>query len=409
MKGSVMTKHALAFLALALLLCGAPLGAQTKNELWANNGSSTLASGINSSTTSITVQTGHGARFPAPTGSQYFWVTLAEGATVEVVKCTSRSTDTLTCTRGQQSTSAASFTTSARVENRLTARTLSDIKDVIGPPAALTIDALGDNDTVTSLGTVGLTMGNTTSGTVGTPKQGPPGIQFAGSAYTTDTTGHGLTGLHTQTLTVEYAPSTAVNTVTNEPAGTLRWKFCYDTSNCRTPMWMISQGNLLMHSGLDTGMGGAGDISNSGNGAIYWRGCNPSCAAPTLSLTRAVMGSTTPGLWQLYGSNAAGGSGIGLELNPGEAEPTVSSCTNGAVASDSNNMAMRINVSGGNLGATCTINFSQAWTKVPVCVANTATASVAVKTGMSTTQVQLTTSGTVATGDVVNVICLGRF
>lgn len=114
-------------LAWVTVLGTAHASAQNQLELWANNGASTLGAGINNSTTTITVASGHGARFPSPTGSQYFWVTLEESTTVEIVKCTARATDSLTCTRAQQSTTAAAFTTAAKVENRITKTTLDSV------------------------------------------------------------------------------------------------------------------------------------------------------------------------------------------------------------------------------------------------------------------------------------------
>ena len=67
-----------------------------------NNATTTLASGINSSATSLTVATGAGALFPSLSGSDVFYVTLANLAgSVEIVKVTARSTDTFTIVRAQ--------------------------------------------------------------------------------------------------------------------------------------------------------------------------------------------------------------------------------------------------------------------------------------------------------------------
>ena len=104
-------------------------------ELWANNAQSTLASGITNSDLSLTVASGHGARFPSP-GSDYFYVTLDDGANIEIVKCTARSTDTLTIVRAQQGTSAASFSTGTAVELRLTKGSLETLRDGGAPTSA---------------------------------------------------------------------------------------------------------------------------------------------------------------------------------------------------------------------------------------------------------------------------------
>lgn len=87
-----------------------------------NNATTTLASGINASVTSLSVASGSGALFPTLTGSDVFYVTLANLAgTVEIVKVTARSTDTFTIVRGQDGTTAASWSTGDKVELRPTA------------------------------------------------------------------------------------------------------------------------------------------------------------------------------------------------------------------------------------------------------------------------------------------------
>jgi len=92
-----------------------------------NNAFATLAAGINSSATSITVTSGQGARFPSLTASDYFYATLVDTSNnLEIVKCTARSTDVLTVVRGQESTTARAYSTGDRIEIRLTAQTFLD-------------------------------------------------------------------------------------------------------------------------------------------------------------------------------------------------------------------------------------------------------------------------------------------
>lgn len=92
-------------------------------NLFTNNASTTLASGINSSVTSLTVAAGTGGLFPSLAGSQYFYCTLTNvgGSVIEIVKVTARSTDTFTIVRAQDNTTAASFSAGDKVELRLTA------------------------------------------------------------------------------------------------------------------------------------------------------------------------------------------------------------------------------------------------------------------------------------------------
>ena len=88
-----------------------------------NNAKTTLASGINSSATSITVS--DGSVFPSLTGSDIFFVTFDDGTNNEIVKVTAVSSNTLTVVRAQESTTARSFASGDAAELRLTAGILS--------------------------------------------------------------------------------------------------------------------------------------------------------------------------------------------------------------------------------------------------------------------------------------------
>ena len=103
-----------------------------------NNAISTLASGITDSATSITVASGDGSKFPSLTGSEYFRATLIDASNnLEIVKVTARSSDVLTVTRAQESTTARAFSTGDRIELRITAQSLLD--------AATTLTSLAAN------------------------------------------------------------------------------------------------------------------------------------------------------------------------------------------------------------------------------------------------------------------------
>jgi len=93
-----------------------------------NNAATTLASSITSSATSLTVITTTGGLFPTLTGSQYFYCTLSNtsGSVIEIIKVTSRSSDTFTIVRGQDNTSASNFSAGDKVELRVTAIDLNN-------------------------------------------------------------------------------------------------------------------------------------------------------------------------------------------------------------------------------------------------------------------------------------------
>jgi len=148
------------------------------NMSFTNNAATTLLSSITSVATSLTVASGTGVLFPALSGSQYFWCTLANNSgTVEIVKVTARSTDTFTITRAQDNTSAVAWNAGDKVELRLVAAALNDLAkldeantftgaNAYGTPASLVLtNATG---TPSSLGLANATGLSLTTGVTGT-------------------------------------------------------------------------------------------------------------------------------------------------------------------------------------------------------------------------------------------------
>jgi hypothetical protein len=115
---------------------------------WANNGYSTLAGAIGTSDTSISVQSGHGDRFPAAGSGDIFHITLQDASNnIEIVRVTSRTlgSDTMTIVRAQEATTAKSWAIGDIVEHRLTAEAIREFtpKDspaFTGVPTAPTAD-----------------------------------------------------------------------------------------------------------------------------------------------------------------------------------------------------------------------------------------------------------------------------
>jgi len=94
-----------------------------------NNATGRLAGDIDATQTTISLEAGQGARFPSPSGDDWFPLTLVKtDGTLEIVHCTGRSNDTLTVTRGQEGTSATSFLVGSKVGLRLTAGAIDQIK-----------------------------------------------------------------------------------------------------------------------------------------------------------------------------------------------------------------------------------------------------------------------------------------
>lgn len=116
--------------------------------LHTNNVSTTLNGAITAGQTSITVT--DGSAMPSPTGGDYFTLTLDDQAnTVEVLRCTARTGNTLTVTRGQEGTSDLNWPDLSIIELRLTANTIDSkitaLEDDISPTASADID-MGTNE-----------------------------------------------------------------------------------------------------------------------------------------------------------------------------------------------------------------------------------------------------------------------
>jgi len=95
--------------------------------LFANNCNTTLSSSLTNVATTMSVTSA--TVFPSPTGSQYFYCTLADAATqttIEIVKVTAVSGTTFTIVRGQDGTSGIAFASGAVVSLRLVRASLND-------------------------------------------------------------------------------------------------------------------------------------------------------------------------------------------------------------------------------------------------------------------------------------------
>lgn len=118
-----------------------------------NNAISRLATGIGSSDTLISITPGDGAKFPTLGVGDWHPLTLlkADGS-LEIVKCTARTSDTLTIERAQEGTSAQAFDVNDRVELRVTAATLNHFwsPDNQGAGSGLDADTLDGMDAATA-------------------------------------------------------------------------------------------------------------------------------------------------------------------------------------------------------------------------------------------------------------------
>ena len=91
---------------------------------FANNSFSTLSAGIDA--TQLTFDVADGTKFPTLGGSDHMYLSIVGGSYTEIIKVTSVSTNTLTCVRGQDSTTGTIALSGNRVELRVTTAMLLD-------------------------------------------------------------------------------------------------------------------------------------------------------------------------------------------------------------------------------------------------------------------------------------------
>ena len=130
----------------------------------ANNAASTLSVAVSSNTqATLTLQTGHGARFPATTAPDHYYVTLSDGTNVEVCRVVAISGDALTVLRGQDGTTAqASFAANTTVcEMRANVDALEqNFQPIRALPRAKWVRAAGNVASWQPMGAVGMTLIN---------------------------------------------------------------------------------------------------------------------------------------------------------------------------------------------------------------------------------------------------------
>lgn len=125
----------------------------TRLVKFANNAVSRLAGNITNIATTLTITPGDGAKFPSLGAGEYFPATLVKAdGTLEIVKVTARSTDTLTIERAIEPVggvqTAYSFSAGDKIELRMTAGSLANITTSLwGTSRTLTIGATGKADT----------------------------------------------------------------------------------------------------------------------------------------------------------------------------------------------------------------------------------------------------------------------
>ena len=98
-------------------------------QIYANNATTVLFSSVAPTDTTITVT--NASAFPIPSSQEYFLATMEANGAIEIVKVTGVSGNTFTgVIRGQEGTVAQTFAAGARIDNRITAGTLTSFETV---------------------------------------------------------------------------------------------------------------------------------------------------------------------------------------------------------------------------------------------------------------------------------------
>jgi Chaperone of endosialidase len=187
---------------------------------YTNNAAGTFPNAISAITTTLQLQSGQGALFPAITGSDVFRATITDTATktfIEIVTCTAISGDTLTVIRAQEGTTARSWLAGDILSHRETAAQMQDMLSqtyggaVIAPVSVtanpgsgsvLTVVSTGAAPALAVTGAVGITGNTAITGTAA--------ITGATTIASSLTTGTALTVAALPAITIN-SPGTSIN------------------------------------------------------------------------------------------------------------------------------------------------------------------------------------------------------
>lgn len=265
----------------------------------ANNATSTLASGITNSATSVTVAPGDGAKFPSLTGSQYFKATLVKATgEIEVVKVTAKATDTFTIVRANEAVAGAStayaFSAGDKIECRFTAGTVADELDRLDAAALISVANKTANYTVLAADTSDLIRMDTTAGalTVTLPQISTLTDDFSVKVSKVTSDGNAVSIARSGSDTINGATSYSL---------TSQWQSAWLIADRSTNTWTaINSSTGSINTVVDTfaGSGTAGpftlssDPGSVNNLAVFVGGVYQEKATLTLAGTSLTVGGT---------------------------------------------------------------------------------------------------------------------
>lgn len=92
-----------------------------------NNAWGVLSTAINEQTTSLTLQSGNSARFPVLLAGDWFYITVSDGTSMEIMKVTGTAGDQFTVVRGVDNTTAKQWAPGVRVQLNICAAAWDDL------------------------------------------------------------------------------------------------------------------------------------------------------------------------------------------------------------------------------------------------------------------------------------------
>lgn len=274
----------------------------TRLVRFSNNAVSRLAANITNASTTISLTPGDGAKFPVISGTQFFMATLIKSTgETEIVKVTARATDTLTVVRAAEPVGATqvayAFSAGDRIEQRLTAKALSDELDRLDSGANIGATNKTANYTVQAADVSTLIRVDTTAGaiTITLP-------EIASLADDFDIMVAKVTDNANAVNIVRAGSTDLINGATSYHINN-QWQSAWLIADRSTNTWTaINSGAATSSIAVDTftGDGTAGPYTLSGdpvskaNTAVYLSGVYQQKATYTLSGTSLTMGGNVP-------------------------------------------------------------------------------------------------------------------
>lgn len=271
--------------------------------LLANNFSTSLSAGIDDTTTTIPVSSVTG--LPAIGGGDSCYITIQEGATIEILLATSVAALNITATRAQQGTSASAFTTAAIVQIRATRDNFTPESIISGK--ALTSATVARDDKI---------LAQDTSASDALKSLTAESIAELVNGHTTTATAAGtttltvsstrtqvFTGITTQTVPLPVVSTLLIGstfTIVNLSSGVVT----VQSSGANTIQAMQANSTLVVVSNATSGTGAAvwtvvsyspAASGQTGSGSLV-RATSPSLITPALGTPSALVLTNATGL-----------------------------------------------------------------------------------------------------------------